>query len=126
MALMAHNGEAIVLTAPLAKEIPLLQKQSYIRKAGVKAGQLTQKELIPDHQLALSTCISAALPAMELSLEHALRYLRKEDLQLDLPVKGWTLMRYGGMNLGWAKVLPNRINNYYPREMRILKAGMPE
>lgn len=121
-----HKGEVIILRSSIAAELPVLQKKLYLRKAGVKAGQLTQKELIPDHQLALSTCISAELPAVELPLEHALRYLRKEDLQLDLSVKGWTLMRYGGMNLGWAKVLPNRINNYYPKEMRILKAGMPE
>jgi len=121
-----HKGEVIILRSSVAAELPLLQKKLYLRKAGVKAGQLTQKELIPDHQLALSTCISADLPAAELSLEQALRYLRKEELQLDLAVKGWTLMRYGGMNLGWAKVLPNRINNYYPKEMRILKAGTPE
>lgn len=121
-----HQGEVIILRSSVAAELPGLQKRLYLRKAGVKAGQLTPKELIPDHQLALSTCISVDLPAVELSLEQALRYLRKEDLQLDLNVKGWALMRYGGMNLGWAKVLPNRINNYYPKEMRILKAGMPE
>jgi NOL1/NOP2/fmu family ribosome biogenesis protein len=116
----------IILRSSIAAELPVLQKKLYLRKAGVKAGQLTPKELIPDHQLALSTCISADLPAVELSLEQALRYLRKEELQLDFSMKGWTLMRYGGMNLGWAKVLPNRVNNYYPKEMRILRAGMPE
>lgn len=125
-ALMAHNGEAIVLTPPLAKEIPLLQKQLYIRKAGVKAGQLTAKELVPDHQLALSTCIRESLPAAELSPEQALRYLRKEDLVLDNAAKGWNLMRFNGKNLGWAKVLLNRVNNYYPKELRILKAGAPD
>ncbi|GEP96553.1 rRNA cytosine-C5-methyltransferase [Chitinophaga cymbidii] len=121
-----HNGEAIILPSQLAADLPLLQKHLYIRKAGVKAGQLTPKELVPDHQLALSTIIAPGLPAVELTQEEALRYLRKEDLQLDAPSKGWTLMRFGGMNLGWAKVLPNRVNNYYPKEMRILKAGTPD
>jgi NOL1/NOP2/fmu family ribosome biogenesis protein len=59
-------------------------------------------------------------------LEDALHYLRREDLRLGEPLKGWALMRYRGMNLGWAKILPNRVNNYYPKEMRILKSGMPE
>lgn len=126
LAFVDHQGDVIMLRSSVATELPALQKKLYLRKAGVKAGQLTQKELIPDHQLALSTCISAELPAVELTLEQALRYLRKEDLQLDLHIKGWALMRYGGMNLGWAKVLPNRINNYYPKEMRILKTGTPE
>jgi NOL1/NOP2/fmu family ribosome biogenesis protein len=35
--------------------------------------------------------------------------------------KGWNLMRFGGQPIGWAKILPNRINNYYPAEWRILK-----
>ena len=32
---------------------------------------------------------------------------------------GWLLVRYQGVNLGWIKALPNRINNYYPKELRI-------
>ncbi len=124
--MMLHNGEVIILTPAMAEELPLLQKNLYIRKAGVKAGQLTAKDLVPDHQLAVSTCIGADLPAIELGLEDALRYLRKEDLQLNGTQKGWALMRYNGMNMGWAKILPNRTNNYYPKEMRILKAGTAE
>jgi NOL1/NOP2/fmu family ribosome biogenesis protein len=29
-------------------------------------------------------------------------------------------MEYEGLALGWAKLLPNRINNYYPKEIRIM------
>ncbi|MGX5819703.1 methyltransferase RsmF C-terminal domain-like protein [Chitinophaga lutea] len=121
-----HHGEAILLTPAMAADLAFLQKHLYIRKAGVKMGQLTAKELVPDHQLALSTAVAAGLPAVELDLENALRYLRKEDIRLDEATKGWTLMRFHGMNLGWAKVLPNRVNNYYPKEMRILKASAPD
>lgn len=123
--MMAHDGEVLLLSPAVAEDMPQLQ-QLYIRKAGVKAGQLTGKELIPDHQLALSTIISPGLPGAELSLEDALHYLRREDLRIGDAIKGWALMRFRGMNLGWAKVLPNRVNNYYPKEMRILKSGMPE
>ncbi|WP_423737744.1 methyltransferase RsmF C-terminal domain-like protein [Chitinophaga caseinilytica] len=123
--MMLHDGEVLLLSPAVAEDMPLLQ-QLYIRKAGVKAGQLTGKELIPDHQLALSTVISQDLPGVELTLEDALHYLRREDLRLGEPLKGWALMRFRGMNLGWAKILPNRVNNYYPKEMRILKSGMPE
>jgi NOL1/NOP2/fmu family ribosome biogenesis protein len=35
--------------------------------------------------------------------------------------KGWALATYKNTNLGWLKVLQNRINNYYPVEWRILK-----
>ncbi|MBK6995726.1 MAG: hypothetical protein IPH31_12640 [Lewinellaceae bacterium] len=35
---------------------------------------------------------------------------------------GWTLARYEGLNLGWVKILPNRLNNYLPQERRIRMA----
>lgn len=124
--LLTHKDDVIVLPPQVAAELPLLQQHLYLRKAGVKAGQLTPKGLSPDHQLALSTIIANDLPVVELTAEQALRYLRKEDIRLDNARNGWTLMRFGGMNLGWAKILPNRVNNYYPKEMRILKAGTPD
>jgi 16S rRNA C967 or C1407 C5-methylase (RsmB/RsmF family)/NOL1/NOP2/fmu family ribosome biogenesis protein len=117
-----HQGTILQLTPTLAEDLPVLQKALYIRKAGVALGQLTAKELIPDHQLALSISVNKSLPGIELNYDQAIRYLRKEDVKLDDAGKGWTLMRYKGMNLGWAKVLPNRMNNYYPKELRILKA----
>lgn len=116
-----HQEEVLLLPPLLAAEMPLLQQQLYIRKAGVKAGQPGQKELIPDHQLAASMLVSENLPAVSLNLPQALQYLRKEDPGVETDVRGWALVRYEGMNLGWAKFLPNRMNNYYPKELRILK-----
>jgi NOL1/NOP2/fmu family ribosome biogenesis protein len=65
--------------------------------------------------------ISEELPAIELSREEAIDYLRKEEIRTEHGTRGWSLVRYQGGNLGWVKVLPNRVNNYYPKEWRILK-----
>ncbi|MFY0254010.1 RNA methyltransferase [Chitinophaga sp. 30R24] len=116
-----HQEEILLLPPLLAAAMPFLQQQLYIRKAGVKAGQPGAKELIPDHQLALSGLVSEQLPAVSLELPQALQYLRKEDPGIDTHVRGWALVKYKGMSLGWAKFLPNRMNNYYPKELRILK-----
>ncbi|HAL94965.1 MAG TPA: hypothetical protein DCP55_03170, partial [Chitinophagaceae bacterium] len=35
--------------------------------------------------------------------------------------RGGNLVTYNGFGLGWANVLQGRINNYYPKEFRILK-----
>ncbi|MGN7822487.1 methyltransferase RsmF C-terminal domain-like protein [Chitinophaga sp. 22536] len=118
---LPHQDEMLILSPLVATEIAFLQQQLYIRKAGVKAGQPGKKELIPDHQLAMSPMVAAEVPVVDLELKAALQYLRKEDPGIDTPVRGWALMRYGQMPLGWAKILPNRINNYYPKELRILK-----
>jgi 16S rRNA C967 or C1407 C5-methylase (RsmB/RsmF family)/NOL1/NOP2/fmu family ribosome biogenesis protein len=119
--LMDHQGEVLIFPENMAPVVSLLQQHLYLRKAGVRAGQLAAKELIPDHQLAMSPMIRETIPQVVLTREQAIRYLRKEDPEVATNVKGWALMMYDGMSLGWAKVLPNRINNYYPKELRILK-----
>jgi NOL1/NOP2/fmu family ribosome biogenesis protein len=56
-----------------------------------------------------------------LNYEQAIKYLQKKDLKLQDINTGWQLVSYQGYILGWINVLPNRINNYYPKELRILK-----
>lgn len=92
----------------------------YVRKAGIAVGQLKGKDLIPDHELALWNQPINSFASIELDESTALQYLRRKDINLQ-GTKGWNLMRYRGLSLGWAKLLPNRVNNYYPQGYRILK-----
>jgi NOL1/NOP2/fmu family ribosome biogenesis protein len=121
MAYFHHQNLIYGLSAGLDAELPVLQSCCYLKRAGVPLGKLSVKELIPEHDLALSTLISPQLPALSLSREKALQYLRKDEMGSDYANRGWTLVQYGGLNLGWIKVLPGRINNYYPKEWRILR-----
>lgn len=97
-----------------------LVKHLYIKKAGVELGTIKQKDFIPSHELALSFISLQNIATVELQKDMALQYLRRKNLFIDAP-KGWTIVTHGGVPLGWIKVLPNRINNYYPQEWRILK-----
>jgi NOL1/NOP2/fmu family ribosome biogenesis protein len=97
-------------------------QQLKVRYAGVELGTIAKNDLLPEHALALSTIINQTIFSVELNDEQALTYLRKNDLQIESSHKGWALAKYKGMNLGWMKLLGNRINNYYPKEYRILKA----
>ena len=101
-------------------DLKLLANQLYIKKAGVELGTIKGKDFIPSHELALSMMQKQRLSGIELDKEQALQYLRRKDIFVH-GNKGWNLMMYCGLTLGWAKVLPNRINNYYPPEWRILK-----
>lgn len=92
----------------------------YIKKAGVLIGELIRNEIIPSPALALSNIMSEDIPFIDVSLEEALQYLRKAEWTPDTSVKGWALIRYKTVSLGWVKVIGNRINNYYPKEWRIL------
>lgn len=116
-----HQEQINVLPESLAGELSVLQSACYLKRAGIPMGQLSAKEFIPEHDLAVSLLINPSLPVLPLSREQALVYLRKEEILPGDAGLGWTLVSYAGANLGWIKVLPRRCNNYYPKEWRILK-----
>ncbi len=89
-------------------------------QSGLLVGKMkTPTVFIPDHALALSTSRHADIPRMELEREDALRFLKKETIPApDLP-KGIYLVTYQGNGLGWAKVIPGRVNNLIPHHWRI-------
>jgi 16S rRNA C967 or C1407 C5-methylase (RsmB/RsmF family)/NOL1/NOP2/fmu family ribosome biogenesis protein len=88
---------------------------------GVRIGELMNEKLIPDHALALSLIVLSEVPFTELSYEQAIKYLQRQDLSLEVEKAGWQMVRYKDYNIGWINALKNRINNYYPKELRILK-----
>lgn len=111
----------IALPAQWKFDLAVLQKKLYLRKAGITVGALKGKDMVPDHELALSLLINDQVKKVKVHKEQALQYLKRKDFVIDEPHKGWALVNYCGINLGWMKVLHNRINNYYPVNWRILK-----
>ncbi|CAN5630181.1 rRNA cytosine-C5-methyltransferase [soil metagenome] len=111
----------IALPAEWKFDLAVLQKKLYLRKAGITIGSLKGKDMVPDHELALSLLMNNEINTVPLSKEQALQYLKRKDLVIENTHKGWALVNYCGINLGWMKVLHNRINNYYPVNWRILK-----
>ena len=96
--------------------------QSFSRiTPGTPLGTIKGKDLIPAHEWALSVNQSSSIAGLEVDLETALAFLRKQDLQTYLGTTdtGWQLLRYDGFGLGWVKVLPRRVNNYLPNHLRV-------
>ena len=91
----------------------------YFKKTGTTLGELKHSDFLPHHELAQSIYLSSSTNKLELTKEQAIAFLRKENLNLKAE-KGINLMTYKNQGLGWAKVLDNRINNYLPKEFRIL------
>lgn len=120
LALFPWKDDLLVIPQNLIHEIPVLQSALYIKKAGVNMGSLIRNELIPSHELAMCTLLNPDIAAVSLDLNKALQFLRLESIEKDFDGTGWMLMKYGGLPMGFIKALPNRINNYYPREWRIL------
>lgn len=83
-----------------------------------KLGRMKGKDAVPEHNLA-QLRYNQGLPGIDLPLELALKFLRKDpELTIDAQT-GWHVVQYKGLGLGWVKRLPNRINNYYPTEYRL-------
>lgn len=102
-------------------DVAFLASKLYVKMAGLRVGEVMKNSIVPDHQLALSVYANKTIPVLELELIDALKYLKKDSLHVPGYEQGIYLVAYQKQGLGWAKVLPNRINNYLPVSWRILK-----
>lgn len=119
--LIKDNHSFFALPSSLVNDYSILSSVLNIQYKGAGIGQIMKDRLVPEHSLAMSTIISDEIPFNEVSYEQAIKYLQRQDVKLETLGKGWQLVSFVGHNLGWINVLPNRINNYYPKEIRILK-----
>jgi 16S rRNA C967 or C1407 C5-methylase (RsmB/RsmF family)/NOL1/NOP2/fmu family ribosome biogenesis protein len=106
----------------------LLQQYVKVIHAGITLGEMKGKDLIPHHSLAMSTALAdGAFPKAEVTYEQAIAYLRKESLVLDAGIpRGYVLLTYQNIPLGFMKNIGNRANNLYPQEWRIRSGYLPE
>ncbi len=98
-------------------------QQMRVLYSGVLVGEFFHHKLVPDHALAMSGLGRG--DAMELDLENAILYLQRKEIMMEPGKKGWQRVNYEGFSLGWVNALPGRINNYYPKQLRILKEDNP-
>lgn len=105
----------------LSNDFSFLLNRLRVIYSGTLIGELVRDKLVPDHALAMSKLVNESVKKTELTYEDAIQYLKKKDLQLEIKNKDWQLVTYERNPLGWINVLSNRVNNYYPKELRILK-----
>ncbi|GAB3202044.1 16S rRNA C967 or C1407 C5-methylase (RsmB/RsmF family)/NOL1/NOP2/fmu family ribosome biogenesis protein [Pontibacter aydingkolensis] len=124
-------GEVVsALPANLFEAADEVYQNLHVIYAGTEVAEVKGKKLKPMHTLAVSQHLNKdAFTTIDLDLELALKYLRKEDISLDSSGNDWVLLQYNNVPLGFAKQIGNRVNNYYPKEWRIrmeLPADLPE
>ncbi|MCS6973383.1 MAG: rRNA methyltransferase [Cyclobacteriaceae bacterium] len=115
-----QHGSLSFAPASLAQDIALLRERLRTGKAGTEVAQIKQHKPIPAHDLAMSVHLNTdAFPVIQLNVDDALAYLRKQHINATANNKGFHLFTYNDLPLGWANVLPGRINNLYPSAWRI-------
>jgi len=91
--------------------------------SGTRMGQVFGRTLKPDHALALSVLLDrSAAPEAGLTVEEALRYLRRQELSsVGQLAEGINLLLFEEQPIGWTKRIGQRTNNLMPKELRILQ-----
>ena len=116
-----HLNTVYAWPKQLVNDFSLMLNKLRVIYSGTIIGEIFREKLVPDHPLAMSPLINKSIAKTAVNYEHAIDYLKRKELKIDPLRKGWQLVNYEGNSLGWINVLPNRINNYYPKELRILK-----
>lgn len=122
--------DANIIAFPKEHEAVLALLQQYLKviHAGITLGEIKGKDVIPHHSLAMSTVrAEGVFPKAEVTYGQAIAYLRREGLMLDADVpRGYVLLTYKNVPLGFVKNIGNRANNLYPQEWRIRSGYLPE
>ena len=86
--------------------------------AGVRLLRIGKNYIEPEHALAMALRPEQAKRRMELSDGEAVRYLSGEALPYE-GEKGWTLITWKSMPLGWGKASNGQMKNHLPKGLRL-------
>lgn len=119
---------ATALPTSWAGLIAYLQANLRVSYAGIEVAVLKGKDWMPAHGLAMSTaCRTDAFACCEVDQSVAWAYLRREALTLPAGIpRGYVLLTYHRVPLGFVKNLGPRANNLYPHEWRIRSPYAPD
>ena len=115
------KGETVTaVPAVISADLAVLEPQLHVIAAGCAVGVMKAGTLVPDADLALSIMLDKdAYSSAEVDQKTALAYLHRDAIMLPDSPKGFVLVRYEGLPLGFVKNLGNRCNNLHPQSRRI-------
>lgn len=117
----ALKGETVTAVPQhLAGDVASLRQSLHVISAGCAVGTLKGKILVPDADLALNIALAEdAFPRAEVDRMTALQYLHRDAITLADAPKGYVLVCFEGLPLGFVKNLGNRCNSLHPQSRRI-------
>ena len=118
---LRQKGETVIaLPSRIVADVAVAESALHVLSAGCAVGVLKGKTLVPDADLALSLIYDpGSYPVADVDLQNALAFLHKDAILLPDCEKGYVLIRYEGVPLGFVKNLGNRCNNLHPQGRRI-------
>lgn len=102
----------------LPNEMPKISVQTL--RAGVRLGQFVKGRFVPDQSLA--SCLNRnEAKGVDVDENQANLYLAGNVIDCDEDIKGWCVVFYKGLSLGWGKAVNGVLKNHYPKGLRINK-----
>jgi 16S rRNA C967 or C1407 C5-methylase (RsmB/RsmF family)/NOL1/NOP2/fmu family ribosome biogenesis protein len=115
-----HNDSVLFFPKNKISEAQFVRQNLNLVSMGTLTATVKHEKLIPEHSLALSIDLNKEhFTIIDVGRDDAIRYLRKDPLLLEGYNRGFALICFEKIPLGWVNVLENRINNLYPSEWRI-------
>ena len=121
------NGMVKAVPESIAEDVGMLERTLKVISSGCAVGMLKGRDMVPDADLALNIMLERdAFPRAEADLETALKFLHRDSFALPDAGKGYVLLCYRDVPLGFVKNLGNRCNNLHPAGRRIrMDVGIP-
>ncbi len=118
---LRQRGETVIaVPSSLTQDLAAIESALHVIAAGCAVGTLKGQTLVPDADLALSTAFNRdSFPKAEVDRQTALAFLHKDAITLPDAPKGYIIIMYEGVPLGFVKNLGNRCNNLHPQSRRI-------
>ncbi len=120
---LPFQDSVYILPAEKINEAQFILENLKIVQAGSTLATIKHEKIIPDHALALSINIQKDnFNTITVDHEQAISYLRRDTIHFPDATKGFNLLVYENIPLGWVNHLESRTNNMYPQEWRIRMA----
>ncbi len=115
------KGEVLVaVPRGIAAEVDAVSAAVRTVRVGCTVGTVKGRDIVPSADLALSTMLSDnAFPRTEVDLQTALAFLHRDTICLPDAPKGYIILTYKGLPIGFVKNLGTRCNNLHPQNRRI-------
>jgi NOL1/NOP2/fmu family ribosome biogenesis protein len=110
----------IALPEYLKDDVSLLESFLHVIASGCAVGMVKGKDLVPDSDLALSLMPrEGAFQVADVDRDTALAFLHRDAVVFSESPRGYLLLKYEGLPLGFVKNLGNRCNSLHPQSRRI-------
>lgn len=121
-AFMMVGEDIYAYNSAIADAVVTLSENLSVVYSGVAMGRIFKSRLKPEHPLALYIGLNrSAVPMVNVSLDDALDYLRRNDIAASQFEEGVNIVGYNDVPIGFVKRIGVRCNNMYPKDLRIVK-----